>query len=300
MAAVSVVVITYQRFEMLKACLESCVRQTTDMAGGFELVVVDNNPQGAARPVVEAVAARAPVPVRYVAEPTPGIPSARNAGIAATDSAIVGFVDDDQTLADDWLALMTRTFRDTRVDCLFSDVEPVFSDPDLTPPPAIAAAYHRRLGERGAGGTLMHRATCFQDAAPFDLETTHTGGEDTAFFVRLDRLGRRFGWCMEAIAYEHVPSERARLGTVMARQFAGGQHFAMAHVRYSRIPVLTAAVVLAKALVQSGGLALAALASPLMSRNRRSYVLVRLSGALGKLFWPVPLQLRRRPRALTP
>ncbi|MEW5423508.1 glycosyltransferase family 2 protein [Amorphus sp. 3PC139-8] len=300
MVAISLVVITYARADMLRACLKSCIRQTTDLDGGVEIVVVDNNPAGTARPIVDEIASRAPVPVRYVHEPTPGIPNARNAGIAATEGPILGFVDDDQTLAEDWLALMTRRFGSDPVDCLFSNVEPVFSEPGLQPPPAIAGAYRRRLGDRGSGGALLRRATCFVDTTPFDPRTMHTGGEDTEFFARLDQLGRTFGWCMEAIAYEHVPSGRLKLSVVMQRQFAGGQHFAESRVRHSAYPIATAAKILAKAVMQSGGLAVAALVSPLLGRDRRCYVLIRLSGALGKLLWPLRLELRRRSTVTAP
>lgn len=299
MATVSIVIITYARPDLLRACLATCTTQTSALPGGFEIVVVDNNPAGTARELVEEVAAVSPVPVRYVHEPKPGIPNARNAGIAATTSPIVGYVDDDQTLAPDWLELMTRAFDRQQVDCLFSNVEPVYFDPDLSPPPAIADSYRRLPGGRASNGVLFRRDTCATDAHPFDPAMMFTGGSDTDFFTRLDRRGRTFGWCMEAVAYEYVPSDRVQVRYVMKRQFAGGQHFAWTQIRYSGSPPLTAAKIFVKAVLQSGALGLAALASPLMGRDRRAYVLLRLSGALGKLCWPLKFELRRRPVGAT-
>lgn len=295
MATVSIVIITYARPDLLKRCLETCVTQRSTLPGGFEIVVVDNNPAGTARELVEAVAAEAPVPVRYVHEPKPGIPNARNAGIHATDSPIVGFVDDDQTLAPDWLERMTAAFEEKQVDCLFSNVEPVYFDPDLDPPPAIADSYRRLPGGRASNGVLFRRDTCATDPHPFDPAMMFTGGSDTDFFTRLDSRGRTFGWCMEAMAYEYVPSDRVRTGLVMRRHFAGGQHFAWTRIRYSSAPVLTAVTIFGKAVLQTGALGLAALASPLMGRDRRTHVLLRLAGAAGKLCWPLKFELRRRP-----
>jgi len=295
MASVSIVIITYARPDLLRTAVASCQTQTLALPGGFEIVVVDNNPKATARPVVDELAAAAPVPVRYVHEPAPGIPSARNAGIHATDAPFIAFVDDDQTLSPDWLELMTRAIEAQEVDCLFSNVEPVYSDPDLSPPQAIADSYRRFPGGRGSGGTLFRRATCATDTEPFDPAMRFTGGSDTDFYTRLDGRGCRFGWCMEAIAYEFVPADRVRLGYVMQRQYAGGQHFAWTKIRYASSPVLTAATVFAKAVLQTGGLSVVTLLSPLMGRERRAYLLLRLSGAVGKLCWPLKFELRRRP-----
>lgn len=295
MAAVSIVIITYARADLLRACLDTCTPQAQAIPGGYEIVVVDNNPAGTARALVEEVAAAAPVPVRYVHETKPGIPNARNAGIHATDSPFIAFVDDDQTIAPDWLELMTRAIEEQQVDCLFSNVEPVYSEPGLSPPKAVADSYRRYPGGRGSGGTLFRRDACATDASPFDPAMAFTGGSDTDFYTRLDGRDCRFGWCMEAIAYEYVPADRVNLRYVMQRQYAGGQHFAWTKVRYAPSPPLTAAWIFAKAVLQSGALGLAALASPLMGRDRRAYLLLRLSGALGKLCWPLKFELRRRP-----
>ncbi|MGX1098498.1 glycosyltransferase family 2 protein [Amorphus sp. MBR-141] len=299
MAAVSIVIITYARQDLLRACLDTCTPQTSAIPGGFEIVVVDNNPAGTARPLVEEIAAAAPVPVRYVHETKPGIPNARNAGIHATESPFIAFVDDDQTITPDWLELMTRAIEAERVDCLFSNVEPVYSKPGLSPAKAVADSYRRYRGQRGSGGTLFRRDTCATDANPFDPAMAFTGGSDTDFYTRLDGRDCRFGWCMEAIAYEYVPADRVNLRYVMKRQYAGGQHYAWTQIRYSGSPPLTAAKIFVKAVLQSGALGLAALASPLMGRDRRAYMLLRLSGALGKLCWPLKFELRRRPVGAT-
>ncbi|MDQ0316595.1 glycosyltransferase family 2 protein [Amorphus orientalis] len=295
MTAVSIIVITYARPALLRKCLDTCIAQSPQPSGGFEVVVVDNNPAASAEAMVSEIAATAPVPVRYVHEPTPGIPNARNAGIRATSSPVIGFVDDDQTLAPDWLDLMTRALEETGDDCMFSNVAPVYSEPDVSPPPAIERLYGRTAKSRATNGVLIRRETCITDPFPFDPQMMFTGGTDTDFFTRLASRGRSFGWCAEAMAWEFVPADRLGVRYNMKREFAGGQHFARTQIRYSRSKPLTAAKILAKAVLQTGGLGVAAAVSPLLGPDRRAFLLLRLAGAVGKLLWPVHFELRRRP-----
>jgi GT2 family glycosyltransferase len=106
-STVSVVICTRDRPETLARCLASIVSSSMPPD---EIVVVDNAPRVAARDVV----ARFPG-VRYVLEPEPGLSIARNAGIRATDGALVAFTDDDALVHRDWLRHIREPFANPAV-----------------------------------------------------------------------------------------------------------------------------------------------------------------------------------------
>jgi succinoglycan biosynthesis protein ExoM len=50
-----------------------------------------------------------------------------------------------------------------------------------------------------------------------------TGSEDTLFFTRLHRNGRRIVWCKEALVTERIPPERLTPRFMLRRKFRDGQ-----------------------------------------------------------------------------
>ena len=83
---VAVGVCTAFRAEMLPACLEAIASQAVPEGTDVILIIVDNEPEPNNRPPVERFAGSCPFPVRYVHEPRPGIPQARNAVLAAAET----------------------------------------------------------------------------------------------------------------------------------------------------------------------------------------------------------------------
>jgi GT2 family glycosyltransferase len=84
----------------------------------YEVVVVDDTPDGVNREVVERFST-ARVPVRWVArEGSPGINSGRNTGIMRSTGEILVYVDDDCRFGPGWLgALDAGIERDPRAEC---------------------------------------------------------------------------------------------------------------------------------------------------------------------------------------
>ena len=69
------------------------------------VLVIDNDPEASARPIVERLAGTLrPGLVRYVHEPKPGIAAARNRALReAASSALLVFIDDDEVPSERWL-----------------------------------------------------------------------------------------------------------------------------------------------------------------------------------------------------
>ena len=105
--AVSVVMCTYNRADLLAGAIESVLAQSG--APAFELLVVDNNSRDRTSEVIAAIAARNPR-VRPMFEAQQGLSPARNTAVAGARGAIVAFTDDDVRAGGDWVASIARVF----------------------------------------------------------------------------------------------------------------------------------------------------------------------------------------------
>ena len=97
------IVPTKNRPRYLRVALESLAAQDLD-SGGYEVLVVDDGPSTETREVTREVARRTGAGIGYIErEGTPGLNSARNTGIAAAESPLIAFVDDDIEAPPHWL-----------------------------------------------------------------------------------------------------------------------------------------------------------------------------------------------------
>lgn len=98
----TVLIATYNRAAFLDRTLTS-LRALTVAARRWDVIVVDNNSRDHTRQVVERHAVDFPVRLRYLFEGRQGRSSALNAGIAASDGAIIAMTDDDVRVEPQWL-----------------------------------------------------------------------------------------------------------------------------------------------------------------------------------------------------
>ncbi|MGY1886116.1 glycosyltransferase family 2 protein [Blastococcus sp. SYSU DS0753] len=212
-------VATYQRAQDLTRLLESLMPELDRCRTGAapfvtDLYVIDNDPAGSARAVVEPFGAA----VRYSVEPTPGIAAARNHTLrifagGAYESLI--FVDDDEFVAPGWLSALVSYADSTPAD--------VVSGPVVTLLPPDAPGWIVRGGflrmpalpsgtrhwTAATNNTLLRYASWRSAGSPtFDESFSSTGGSDTEFFGRLTEAGKLIEFCDSAIVYEDAPSNR--------------------------------------------------------------------------------------------
>lgn len=220
---VAVCVATRRRPQALLRLLRALDSQG---GAGFRMraVVVDNDEQGSARPVCEAMAARLSYPLDYVAEKRRGIPQARNRALAlGLADEFVAFVDDDEVPEPGWLAELVRVQRETGADAVTGPCLARFEEP---PPAWIAeGAFFER--PRFATGeerdvAFTHNALVRSDALDslsglFDERLALCGGSDVELFRRFAGAGRRIVWADEARVHDAVPPGRARLGWILRR-----------------------------------------------------------------------------------
>jgi succinoglycan biosynthesis protein ExoM len=231
-ARLSVCVCTFRRPELLAELLAALARQEgLDDDVGVEVVVVDNDVDGSAAPVIASMRARSNrFLLRDFVEPVQNIALARNRAVAEARGEWIAFIDDDEVPARRWLAQLRAAARRFAADGVFGPVLPLL--PDGAPRWIAAGRFFDRprhptgaavpTDELRTGNVLLRRAVLDGVPGPFEPAYGRSGGEDTVLFEHLVGTGARFVWCDEAAVHERVPPARARLGFVLRRSFGGG------------------------------------------------------------------------------
>lgn len=290
-ADVAVIVPTLRRPAELDRALRSIFAQTGIEARLREIVVVDNDPRATARETVQNLTAESPTPLVYVHEPRPGVATARNAALKATDAPLIAFLDDDEAAESHWLSALLAAQVQTGADVVFGPIHGCV--PDGT---GWTTAYLERFFGRqgpaetglidhayGCGNSLMVRATALPGLAPFDTSSDQSGGEDDALFSALQARGGRFGWAAEAWVDEFAPPHRATLKYALARAFAYGQ--SPPQIAHRAGKPLAIAFWMTVGLVQTVIWGLASLGLTLIGSPKRAETLDRAARGLGKIFW---------------
>lgn len=101
---ISVIVPTYNRKEKLRQCLESLFNQDYSQEI-FEIIVIDDGSTDGTRDMLKGLSSRQPN-LRYLFQSHKGPAAARNLGIKHAKANIVGFIDNDCILKNDWIRKM--------------------------------------------------------------------------------------------------------------------------------------------------------------------------------------------------
>lgn len=222
-----IAVVTYRRPDQLGHLLPILKRETADLErahpGRFttSLLVVDNDPERSA-----AFAAADPQ-VTYRVEMTPGVAAARNRALAeASDTALLVFIDDDESPLPGWLRNLVETHLSYAADVVAG---PVISRWSGQIDPFVAAGGFLDRPHRAGlqTGTMITRAATnnlLLDLAVvrslktgFDSRFGLSGGEDSLFTGQLQQRGASMVWCAEAEVIDHVPPERMTREYVIGR-----------------------------------------------------------------------------------
>lgn len=181
--AVSVVVPTCGRLDLLDRCLDALTRQTLP-GRHYEVIIVDDEPNHSTLHLVAGWRARTlergPRLV-YVSNAGPhGPAAARNRGWNVALAPIIAFTDDDTVPAPDWLAQGLAAFGD-HVDAVCGRIE--------MPLPAVPTDYQRDAGRLELAEFVTANCFCrkrvLQRLQGFDERFTSPWREDSDLHFRL-------------------------------------------------------------------------------------------------------------------
>lgn len=212
MAKVVIAIPTYRRPKQLLRLLASIDRMHAP-SHDVSIVVFDNDAElEEGRRSCADLTLRFPLQVLTVAER--GLSAVRNAMLDLEFDRLA-MVDDDEEVSETWLTALLAENADVVSGPLY------YRLPEGTPD-AIRKCFRLRHEESATNystGNLLIRSGL---AERFDPAFSQTGGEDWDWLSRLRASGATFGWAADAIAYEHVPPERATPRWLFRRYFRTG------------------------------------------------------------------------------
>ncbi len=214
---VTLAVLTYQRTERLVRAVTS---MATNAADGdrwriVEILVVDNNPDGSARPVVDGLAEATELLVRYTHEPTPGIVAARNRALTEAKGDVLVFIDDDEIALPGWPAGLLDVMTETGAALVGG---PVISEFEEEPPRWAVESGFFDEEKLPSGSHREWLSTCNvaidlvqTNAVGLRFDSRYPHGEDGAFSRLAAHRGLDLRWSASAKVKEFVTPERTTL-----------------------------------------------------------------------------------------
>ncbi|UFS71086.1 glycosyltransferase family 2 protein [Geomonas sp. RF6] len=215
---ITICICTYKRAALLGDLLKKLWALKTDALFSYRVVVVDNDSEESARPVVESLQRQSPVPISYHVQPEQNIALTRNTAVENATGEYLAFIDDDEFPEEGWLLALYLALK--KYDCagVLGPVRPWFG---AECPRWLVRAnlVERKSHESGTvmdahecrtGNVLMERRIFDDPDNRFERQYGRTGGEDVWFFVRVMAKGYRFVWCEEGPVHEIVTPERCK------------------------------------------------------------------------------------------
>lgn len=228
---ITVAALTRRRPQMVRALIASW--------GGMDLpencttrcLIVENDDQPHTRDLIEA----APVlpnglEIDYVLEPEAGISIARNRAAKealAQEADLLIFVDDDETVAQDWLVKLIAGYRQSDAVLLGAPLRIAPAVDNLTAFQSLMykslTEFYQKREQRAAETATLNtpgraviatnnwlvETRMFRDENIwFDKKLRFAGGEDTEFLTNVQARGFTVGWVADALVYETLPPAR--------------------------------------------------------------------------------------------
>lgn len=229
MVEFTVVIPTYNGAARLPLVLERLRSQTHTEHFSWEIIVVDNNSTDNTAKVVQEYQANWPIAnrLRYCFEGQQGAAFARQRAVEESSSTFIGFLDDDNLPASDWVAA-AYTFGQAhpKVGAYGSQI---FGQFEIEPPEnfkkiacflaiiqqgpeAFPYKPHKRILPPGAG--LVVRKQAWWENVPRRLVLNHKGkdaglaSEDLEALVHIQKAGWEIWYNPEMRVYHQIPSKR--------------------------------------------------------------------------------------------
>jgi succinoglycan biosynthesis protein ExoM len=221
---------------MLRNTLNSLLRQETDGALSYEIIVIDDGSTDSTPTLVQEIADRSHVPIRYHREDRVGVTAARNRGLRESAGEWIAFIDDDETAEPDWLQELMTAALASDADCIGGALKLV--NPEGSGATLIGTIrkyfsettregwFKRRFIYFGPGTcNSMVRKELFDQIGDFD-PSLEVVGEDQDFFRRARKAGFKIAYTSNALVHHFIPVQRLEPNYILKTAKLSGESFA--------------------------------------------------------------------------
>jgi glycosyltransferase involved in cell wall biosynthesis len=211
---------------LLPVCLKSLQAARIPEGLSVGITIVDNNSKDNTRAVVESWQQQLGERLHYVFEQTQGRSAALNAGITASESDLVGFIDDDEEIDETWYEIVYQAFTSADVDFIGGPYIPKW---ECEPPPWLPSDHEGVIGLVDAGsevipydedypgilmgGNAVIRRAAIEKVGLYMTALGRTGerllaGEDEDMYRRLLASGAKGLYLPQLKIYHLIPASR--------------------------------------------------------------------------------------------
>ena len=226
MIRLSIVIATYNRATLLLDALKSVIRQSAP-AQEWECVVVNNNSSDNTSECFAEFASEHPeYNLRIVDEPNQGLSYARNRGIRESVGEYIAIIDDDEHIAEDFVAAYIRLFDDVPeavaaggpIVARYPTGRPRWMSCYTERPIANTMYFGEEVrefpkGRVPGGGNMALRRSAIRRYGVFDTSLGYSGesligGEECDLFERLQIADAKYYYVPTAVMYHIIPREK--------------------------------------------------------------------------------------------
>ena len=213
---ISVVVCTYNGARMLRQCLDGLARLDYP---NYEVIVVNDGSTDGTADIARDY------PVRLINQPNQGLSAARNVGLAASESEIVAYIDDDAYPHRYWLHYLAAAFgRAPHVGIGGPNLPPAgdgFIAECIADAPGnpLHVLLSDEVAEHIPGCNMAYRRDALIAIGGFDPRF-RAAGDDVDICWRLQDRGWTVGFCPTAVVWHH---RRNSIGAFWKQQYGYGK-----------------------------------------------------------------------------
>ena len=283
----SICIATYKRPGLLDRLLNSIDEQQLPDDVILEVIIVDNDCEGSAAPIVRRRQDQKQIAFKYFLQPEKNISLSRNMAVANASGDYLFFIDDDEVATPAWVSTLLTAAAEYQADAVFGPVFPTF---DNDAPKWIREGASLLVGAvpkttevvSGWSGNCLVKASILTGVpGPFNPEYGITGGSDPELFDRLRQKGARFIYCNEAQVFEYWPPSRARVSYFLKRGLKEGNGCTRRAIEFARGKGTVRLVMFGKA-VAFGFLSLILSIAAFPSRVWRTYWQMKIASNVGR------------------
>lgn len=231
---ISICIATYKRPHLLQELLSSLDSLTFSKISTpvIEVIVVDNDSTGSARPIIEDIKSSFQWPLKYFVEGNQGVTYARNRCVneASNDSDFIAMLDDDETATSQWLEELLISQQKFNADIVTGPSLAVYKEDQQVPDWIKSGRFYSfpryETGKRmdtAFTNNVMFSTKILEntnkDEPLFDNRFAQNGAEDAYLFSCLNKQGYKIIWADNAVLHEPVAEERLSLNWILNRGF---------------------------------------------------------------------------------